>query len=168
LRWDLILRVAAIAALVEVAAGIVMYIGGVYFAPWSGPVSLLVLGGSIAMAQRWYAARTAPERMGYAVALAVGAAVAAITGITYVAYNLVSISFVYPHFIQEMVDARFAQLRSPGMNQEQANQLLSRLRSEITLRTIAVGNLRFLTVMGTLLAAVLAIFTRRPGSRRDL
>lgn len=168
LRWSLILRAGAISGLAEVAAGVIMYLAGVYFAPWSGPVSLLVLVVSIAVAQWWYAARTAPEPMGYVVALAVGVAVAAMTAIIYVAYNFVSISFVYSHFIDQMVAARFAQLHSASMNQEQANELISRLRRETTLGLIAISNLRFLTVPSTVIAAVLAIFTRRVGSVDDM
>ena len=164
LRWGPILRAGAIAGLVEVSAGVVMYLADVYFAPWSGPASLLVLAVCIAVAQRWYAAKTAAESMGDVAALAVGVAVAAMTAIIYVAYNLVSISFVYPHFIEQMVTARFAHLHSPSMNQEQANALLGRLRTETTLGLIATNNLRFLSVMGTVIAAVLAIFTRRRNS----
>jgi hypothetical protein len=164
LRWDLILRAGAIAGLVEVAAGIAMYLGGVYFAPWSGIASLLVLAVSIAAAQKWYALRTAPAPMGYAAAFFVGGTVAAITAIIYVIYNFVSVSFLYPHFIEQMVDARFRQQRLPGMDQAQANELLDRLRAETTLRAIAVGNFLFLTVRGTAFAALLAAFTRRRGS----
>jgi hypothetical protein len=164
LRWDLILRAGAIVGLVEVAAGIAMYLAGVYFSPWSGIASLLVLALSIAVAQKWYAARTAPVPMEYAAAFAVGGTVAAIAAIIYVIYNFVSVSFVYPHFIEQMVDARFRQQRLPGMDQVQANELLDRLRSEITLRSIAVGNFLFLIVRGTAFAALLAAFTRRRGS----
>ena len=164
LRWDLILRAGAIAGIVEVVAGVAMYLGGVYFAPWSGPVSLLVLALSIAVAQKWYAARTAPAPMGYVVAFAVGGLVAAITAMIYVLYNFVSVSFVYRHFIDQMVNARFARLRLPSMDQGQANALLDRLRTEITLRAIATANLRFLAVMGIAAAALLAAFTRRRGS----
>src|SRR5579872_1839408 len=161
LRWDLVLRAGAIAGMVEVAAGIAMYLAGVYFAPWSGPASLLVLAIGIAVGQKWYAAKATPAPMGYLVAFAVGAMIAAITAATYVIYNFVSVSFFYPHFIEQMVAARFAQLHSPAMTQAQANELLDRLRSQITLRAIAINNFRFLAVIGSALAALLAAFTRQ-------
>jgi Protein of unknown function (DUF4199) len=161
LQWGLVLRAGAIAGLVEVVAGIVMYLSGVYFASWSGPVSLLVLAGSIALAQKWYSARTAPQPMGYALAFVVGIIVAAMTAAIYVAYNFISVSFVYPHFIEQMIDARFAQQHLSGMSQQQANELLTRLRAETTLSAVAAANFRFLAVMGTAIAALLAAFTRR-------
>jgi len=73
---------------------------------------------------------------------------------------------VYRHFIEQMVNARFARLRLPSMDQGQANALLDRLRTETTLRAIAAANLRFLAVIGTAAAALLAAFTRRRGSAR--
>jgi len=164
LRWDLILRAGAIAGMVEVAVGIAMYLAGVYFAPWSGPASLLVLAVSIAVGQKWYAAKSAPAPMGYLVAFAAGAMIAAITAATYVIYNFVSVSFFYPHFIEQMVAARFAQLHSPAMTQAQASELLNRLKSQITLRAIAINNFRFLAVIGSALAALLAAFTRQRSS----
>jgi hypothetical protein len=60
-------------------------------------------------------------------------------GLTYTAYNAVSITFVYAHFLEDMIQAEFARA-SAGMDAAKATQLLDTLRAERTLESLVAGN----------------------------
>ena len=68
-----------------------------------------------------------------------GVAISASIAVVYVTYNLVSVTFIYPHFLEEMVLAEFDRA-SVGLDTAQAAQLLGSLRTEVTLQNLAVGN----------------------------
>src|SRR3954471_22832734 len=85
---------AALAAgVLQVIAGVSMYLAGVYFAPWSMAVSLGVLLVCIVAATRWQAPGT------YRQAVVVGMVISTGTGLVYAVYNFISISFFYPSFL---------------------------------------------------------------------
>ena len=135
-----LLFLATVAGLIQVAAGIVMYLAGVYFAPWSMGVSILVLLACILVGVARHRASGLGGTMTFGQAAGAGAAIAFGTGLLYAIYNFISISFVYPDFLGQVAAVTG---RTP------------------TLAAIAIGNLIRLTVGGTVLALVTAPFQRR-------
>jgi hypothetical protein len=79
----------------------------------------------------------------------------------YVTYNIVSISFVYPHFLEDMAQAQFARRQSPGLDQSQARWMLESLRAQTTIGGVAANNLRAFCLVGTVLSALTAIGFRK-------
>jgi hypothetical protein len=77
-------------------------------------------------------------------------------GLVYIAYNALSISFVYAHFLEDMVQAEFARA-SVGMEPARAAQLLDSLRAELTLRNLVVGNLMAVSRLGTIYSIVISV-----------
>ncbi len=94
-------------------------------------------------------------------ALGIGVAIAALTGLTYVTYNVVSVSFFYPHFLEDMIQAQFQMSQGTGMSAVQASQTLARLRAEITLPMIVRVTFAGFVIFGTALSALVAIAFRR-------
>jgi hypothetical protein len=156
-----LIAVGLVSGLVQVAAGVAMYLAGVYFAVWSGPLSLLLLAVCIAGGTWWYVTRVLGGRSTYLTALLVGIGIAVSTAVVYVAYNLVSISLVYPHFLEDMAQARFARRQALGLDPSQAGQVLESVRAQTTLWTVVVGNLTFLCVRGAVVAALAALVFRK-------
>ena len=165
-RWLPLVVIGLVSGLIQVTAGITMYLSGVYFAPSSMLVSMLALAACIAFGTRWYGRHVLEGRTTYWSALLVGAVIGLCTGLVYVTYNIVSVSFFYPHFLQDMVQAEFARQQALGMDASQAMQVLESLRRETTLRMIVVNNLWTLTRFGIILSAVTAIAFRRKKQTR--
>jgi hypothetical protein len=78
----------------------------------------------------------------------------------YVTYNAVSISFVYPHFLEDMAQAEFAR-RSADVSQAEARQVLESIRARTNIGTIVAGNFRTLLTWGTALSALTAVAFRK-------
>ncbi len=78
------------------------------------------------------------------------------TGLVYITYNVISISFVYAHFIDDWVQAVFAS-ESVGMDAPRAAQLLESLRTQITLPRIVLNNLTIFAVSGTFLSLLISV-----------
>ncbi len=55
LRWSRLVVLGLVSGLAQVAAGVTTYLAGVYFAPWSMWVSIVVLAACIALGNAWYA-----------------------------------------------------------------------------------------------------------------
>lgn len=145
------------AGAIQVAAGVTMYLAGVYFAPWSMLVSLGVLLACIVAGTRWYATLGPNGGISYAQALRVGVVISVSTGLVYAVYNIVSITFFYPHFLDDMVRARMA-LLAPD---QQGAAAFAAMRAEVTIAGIAVPNLIRLSVLGSVLSLVSAVFLKR-------
>ncbi len=160
LRWSRLVVLGLVSGLAQVAAGVTMYLAGVYVAPWSMWVSIVVLAACIVLGNVWYARRVLGGRTTYGQAFRVGVVIGVATGLVYITYNVISISFVYPHFLDDMVQAVFSQM-SVGMNPDQAAGLLARLRSEFTVPGIVVRNLITLSVVGAVLSAMIAVAFRK-------
>ena len=94
--------------------------------------------------------------MTFAWALVVGIVISVSMGLVYVAYNAVSISFVYAHFLDDVVQAEFARA-SVGMGPARAAQLLDSLRSEFTLRNLVVGNLTAVSRLGAIYSILISV-----------
>jgi hypothetical protein len=135
-----LLLIAAVAGLIQVFAGVVMYLGGVYFAPWSMVVSIVVLLLCILVGVARHRARALGGSMNFGQAAGAGAAIAFGTGLLYAAYNVISIRFVYPDFLGEVTAVT---------------------GRTTTLTAIAIGTLLRLTLGGAVLALLTAPFQRR-------
>jgi hypothetical protein len=152
-----LLGLGVTAGIAQVCAGVVMYLAGVYFAPWSMGVSLLVLLLCIVVGTRWYTTHCLNGEITYRQAFGVGVVISISTGLIYAIYNLISISWFYPNFLDNMVRARIAQT-SPH---QQAAESFATLRSQITAPRIAVSNFIRLSIMGSILSLVTASFLKR-------
>ena len=142
LQWRPLLGVGALSGFAQIAAGVLMYAFGVYFAAWSGLVSRAVLLACIAVGTWWYVRRVLGERSTYATALVIGITITLCTALLYGTYNVISMSFVYPHFLEDM--ARAIPLREPP-----------------TFAMVVANNFRGFCLMGAVISAVTAIAFRR-------
>jgi hypothetical protein len=152
-----LLGIGVMAGIAQVFAGVVMYLAGVYFAPWSMGVSLLVLLLCIVVGTRWYTTHCLNDEITYVQALGVGIVISVSTGLVYAIYNLISISWFYPDFLDNMVRARIAQTSA----HQQSAESFGTLRSQITAPKIAIANFIRLSIMGSILSLVTALFLKR-------
>ncbi len=155
-RWAPLIVVGIISGLAHVTLGVAMYLAGVYFAPWGMWPFLALTATCIAVGTWWYGKHVLAGRTTYWKALLCGVVISVMTGLVYITYNFISISFAYPHFIEDWVQAVFA-MESAGMDQAGAAQLLERLRTEITLPRIMLNNLRIFFVSGTFLSLLISV-----------
>lgn len=135
-----LLRIAVIAGLAQVVAGLTMYFAGVYFAPWSMAVSLIVLLTCIILGVSRHRDGALQGGISYAQALGAGAVISLTTGVLYAIYNVVTVQFVYDDFLGQIA-------RITG--------------HATTLPALAIGNLVRLTVFGTVLSGISAAFLKR-------
>jgi hypothetical protein len=141
------------AGVAQVVAGVAMYLGGVYFAPWSALVSLAVLLLCIVVGTRWYAVHRLDARITYGQAVQAGIVISVFTGLVYAIYNLVSIAAFYPHFLDDFVRARIAS----AVAHQQATSSFVVMRGEVTSLGIAIPNCIRLSVFGTVLSLVTSL-----------
>ena len=140
-----------VSGVVQSAAGVAMYLAGVYFAPWSMLVSGGVLLVCIVAGTRWYTTHFLGHEITYPQAVLVGMAISLCTGLVYAAYNLISIAYFYPQFLDEVVRVRIAQDGSGSF---------AALRAQLSAAGIAIPNLVRLTVFGTALSLVTSLFLK--------
>ena len=152
-----LVRVGLVAGLAQVAAGVAMYLAGVYFAPWSMLVSLCVLLLCIVVGTRWYTAHFLDHEITYLQALSVGIVISVSTGVVYAIYNMVSISFFYPHFLDDLTRARIAQ----AVSHQQSSGSFEIMRAEVSAPGIAIPNFIRLSVMGAALSLMTSLFLKR-------
>lgn len=150
-----LIGVGVLAGVVQVFAGVIMYLAGVYFASWSMFVSLLILLVCIVVGTKWYAAHCFNGKITYLQALCVGIAISISTGLTYAVYNLISISWFYPNFLDELVRARMAQVVIPGTDSFAA------MRAEVSALGIAIPNLIRLSAFGSILSLLTSLFLKQ-------
>jgi hypothetical protein len=145
------------AGVAQVAAGVAMYLAGVYFAPWSMGVSVLVLLVSIAAGIWWYAGKTSGGTLSFSQAVLAGVVISISTGVIYAFYNLVSITWLYPGFLDEMVRAQMAAF--PDARSFEAR------RATVSALMIAIPNLVRLSIIGSVLSLPIGfLLSRRGGS----
>ena len=120
-----------------------MYLAGVYFASWSMAVSVLVLLLCIVVGIRWYTTHVLKGEIKYSRALVVGVVISVTTGVIYALYNLASIAWFYPSFLSDMTRAGGVKVTAPA---------------------IALSNCIRLSVIGSMLSLVAAVFLRRTAS----
>jgi hypothetical protein len=155
-RWTALIVVGFAAGLIQVIAGVSMYIAGLYFTRWSIRLSLVLLAICIAAGIWWYRKHVLGGRTTYWSALLAGIVIAVCTGLTYVTYNVISVSFVYRDFLGQMVQAEFEREQAMGMH-----PVLESLRAEATLGNLVAGTFMALARFGTVLSALIAIAFRR-------
>jgi hypothetical protein len=132
-----------LAGLIQVAAGVLMYVFGIYFVPWSIAISLAVLMLCIVYLTRRYRDSALKGQLSYRQAFIIGVVISVCTGIVYAVYNLISISFIYRNFLENMPE---------GM----------------TAKTVAISNLIRLSLFGTWLSIFAAVYSRRSNPKQNL
>ena len=155
LTWKPLITFGLLAGLIQVAAGVVMYLARVYFAPWSIFVSLAALFLCIVFGTPIYRDSALKGQITYRQALMVGIVVSVCTGIVYAVYNLISISFIYPNFVEQMIAAS----ETSVLRSEQTPESIAAMRG-LTATTIALGNLIRLSVLGSFLSVFAAFINR--------
>jgi hypothetical protein len=80
-NWKILTAIGLLAGLIQVAAGVAMYLAGVYFASWSMFPSLLVLLLCIVFGTRWYRDAVLKGHITYGQALIVGIVISVSTGL---------------------------------------------------------------------------------------
>ncbi len=159
--WAPLAILALVCGLVQVTAGVVLYLLGVYFEPWSLRLMMVLQAAYIVVGNRWYGTHVLRGQTTYWKALIVGIVISVGVGLVYAIYNLVSVSFVYAHFLEDMVQAQFAS-ESVGMDPARAAQLLESLRAGVTLSGLAIANLIGAARFGTMLSLLISLgFLRR-------
>ena len=156
IRWAPLVAVGLACGLVQVVVGVVLYLSGVYFEPWSLRVMMALLAGCIVAGNWWYGKHMLAGHTTYWKALLVGIVISVLMGLTYITYNAVSISFVYAHFLEDMVQAEFARA-SVGMEPARVAQLLDSLRAEFTLRNTVIGNFTAVSRLGTIYSILISV-----------
>ena len=158
-EWNLptLIKVGLIAGLAQVVAGVAMYLSGVYFAPWSSFISLFVLLLCIVIGTRWYRAKCLNDKITYAQALLVGIVISVSTGLIYAIYNMISISFFYPQFLDEVARLRMAHEAARGQSPES----FASLRAGVSALGIAVPNLIRLSIVGSFFSLLTSLFLKR-------
>jgi hypothetical protein len=151
-----LLGVGLVAGAAQAAAGLAMYAIGVYFAPWSMGVSAGVLFLSIVVGTSWYTNHYLNNAISYPQAVLVGAIISVCTGVVYACYNLITISYIYPHFLDDVVRARLA-----DAGPQQGADSFAALRAQVSAPGIAIPNLVRLSVFGTALSLVTSVFVKR-------
>ena len=141
-NWKTLIAIGVLAGLIQVAVGVAMYLGGVYFTSWSMFPSLLVLLLCVFFGTRWYRDSVLRGHIIYGQALVVGIVISVSTGVVYAIYNIISISFFYPRFLEDVISV------NPAM------------RGRVTANIIALGNLIRLSVIGTILSVFAAMILK--------
>lgn len=159
-NWKILIAIGLLAGLIQVATGVVMYVAGVYFASWSMLVSVLVLLLCIVFGTRWYRDSMLKGQISYGQALMVGIVISVSTGVVYAIYNIVSISFFYSGFLEELINLNIASAL-PG---QRTPEYIAALRERVTVDTIALANLFRLSVIGTMLSLFTSLILKRAAS----
>ncbi|HEX6716468.1 MAG TPA: DUF4199 domain-containing protein [Pyrinomonadaceae bacterium] len=155
--WKTLIVIGLLAGLIQVATGVAMYMVGVYFEPWSIFVSMFALLLCIVFGTRWYRDFALNGQITYGQALIVGIVISVSTGIVYAIYNVISISFIYPRFLEDLISLNLA---SAPVSQR-TPEFLAAMRERITANTIALSNLIRLSVFGTILAVFASLILKR-------
>jgi len=156
-NWKILVAIGLAAGVTQVVAGVAMYLAGVYFFAWSIFVSLFVLLLWIVIGTRWYAGHCLSREITYPQALLIGIIISVSTGFVYAVYNIVSISFFYPHFLDELVRLNVAR----AVASHQTSEAIALMKTRITAPNLALGNLIRLSVIGSVLSLITSFFLKR-------
>ena len=158
LNLTTVIGVGLVAGLIQAVAGILMYVAGVYFTPWSMLVTMLVWLVCVVVGTLWYRAKYLHNQLTYVQALIIGIVISVCTGLVYALYNIVSISFFYPNFLDDFVRARMEQTTS-----SQNPESFASLRAQVSTAAIATSNLIRLAIFGSVLSLLTSLFLKRQG-----
>lgn len=134
-----------VSGLSQIAAGVALYLSGNYFSAWSSLVSFIALAAGVAFGMRWYVTRALGGHATYVTVWLTGVILSVITAVVYVIYNVISISYFYPNFFDQMARA----LPPDAMP------------AHPTLASVVISNLIGLSVRGTMVAALVALRYRK-------
>jgi hypothetical protein len=151
-----VIGVGLLAGLIQAIAGVVMYIAGVYFSSWSMLVTMLVWLVCVVLGTLWYRTKYLNNKLSYVQALIIGIVISVCTGVVYAFYNIVSISFFYPNFLDDFVRARMNQATSP-----QNLESFASMRAQVSTAGIAISNLIRLTIFGSVLSLLTSLFLKK-------
>lgn len=166
LNWRVLFVIGLVAGILQALAGVVMYVAGVYFAAWSMLVSGLVLLLCIILGTRWYRNNMLGGTMTFGQALITGIVISVSTGLIYALYNVISISFIYPHFLDDMIRDGVTRIQASGLSSEQASELVASMKRNATVPKVALGNLIRLSIIGGVFSMITSIILRRKGSSK--
>jgi len=155
-NWPTLLVIGFIAGILQVTAGVAMYVAGVYFSSWSMLVTFAVLLLCIIVGTNWYKNHYLKGEITYTQALITGLVISISTGIVYAVYNILSISFFYPNFLAEQL--RISTELAPAS--QKTPEAIAAMRDMITADRIAVANLVRLIVLGLLLSVFASLGLR--------
>ena len=161
LKWKPLLSVCIISGLIQVIVGVIMYLAGFYFHPLSSIVSIVVVILCLILGLLWYRNNHMNGEGSYSQILIVGVFISISIGIIYALYNIISINFFYPHFMEDLINARAEILKSRGLSDKQIEQMISFARTQLTAAGMAVRNFIFLSASGIVSSLVIAIFLRK-------
>lgn len=156
-NWKSLIAIGVLAGLIQVASGVAMYVAGVYFAWWSMFVSGFVLLLCIVFGTRWYRDSQLKGQITFREALVIGIVISVSTGVIYAIYNLISISYFYPRFLEDLVSINLVSVPAS----QRTPELIAAMREGITVNTIAWPNLIRLAVAGTILSVFTALMLKR-------
>ena len=151
-----LIRAGTVAGFVQVIAGITMYLAGIYFTRYSALVNLGLLIVCVVTAIVWLRAKCFQNSFTYQQALKIGVATGLCSGVIYGVYNVISVSFFYPHFLDDFARFRLARLVSQG----HVSMTFEEVRASVSLMRIAVTNCINFTIWGSVISAIAAIFLR--------
>ena len=132
-----------------------MYLAGVYFVPASMFVSAFLLLLCIVVGTKWYATHYLNGKITYLQALSVGVVISVATGFLYALYNLITITWFYPNFLDDLVRARMAHPAIAG------TPSFTDMRAEVSALGVAVPNLIRLSIFGSILSLLTSLFLKR-------
>ena len=156
-NWKILIAIGFLAGLIQVATGVAMYLAGVYFTSWSMFPSLLVLLLCIVFGTRWYRDSVLKGHITYGQALIVGIVISVSTGVVYAIYNIISISFFYPNFLEDLISVNLARLPAS----QRTPEFIAAMRETVTANMIALSNLIRLSVFGTILSVFSSLILKR-------
>jgi hypothetical protein len=156
-----VLLAAAAAGVTQAFTGVAMYVAGVYFAPWSMAVSVAVLALCILLGGMW--CLKGESVVSYRQALAAGVAISLGTGLVYALYNVITIRWFYPAFLDQVASAQLAQLQGRGPTP----MSFEAVRVSLTASRLALSNLIRLSVIGCVLSLPIALLHRRWSSTSE-
>ena len=160
-KWKTLIAIGILAGLVQVATGVALYVAGLYFASWSMFVSVLVLFLCIVLGTRWYRDHALKGQITFKQALMTGIVISVSTGIVYAIYNVISISFIYPRFLEDLISLNLASVPAS----EQTPEFIAAMRQSLSANTIALSNLIRLSLIGTILSVFASLFLKRDSQR---
>jgi Protein of unknown function (DUF4199) len=164
-NWRVLIMIGLTAGISQAVTGIAMYLAGIYFLSWSVFISILVLIVGIVFGSRWYRDKFLGGRISYAQALLVGIVISVSTGAVYAIYNIISISFFYPHFLDEIIRLQIAHAQAAGLGPGKISDLTASLTATVTAPKLALGNLIRLSVIGSVLSLITSLFVRKKGEQ---
>lgn len=144
----IVLLMGIISGMVQILAGIIMYICDIYFERWSLAISLFILGLCILIATIVYL-KILPKST-YRSLLLTGILVGVCTGLLYLVYNIISISFFYPDFISQAIAAS-----DPADSGK-----MESLNQNTLVASIALSGFLLLSISGLIISLIAPLISR--------